>query len=124
LENVSASLHRSRPRTPKNGVTAIHKLLGEPEKYDSDDYLDSDDLDDDSVSDEETNDYYNTMGEQLAETKVFDGMIKDEENEGDLNVDLNLVAGLMKSYESQMGLSGPAGNLLGSLGIQLPENED
>ena len=64
------------------------------------------------------------MGEQLAETKVFDGMIKDEENEGDLNVDLNLVAGLMKSYESQMGLSGPAGNLLGSLGIQLPENED
>lgn len=64
------------------------------------------------------------MNEQLMDTKVFDGMIKEEEKDDALDVDLNLVAGLMKSYESQMGLSGPAGNLLGSLGIHLPENED
>ena len=66
------------------------------------------------------------MNEELQGSKIFNGMIKDdqEENNSELDVDLNLVAGLMKSYESQMGLSGPAGNLLGSMGLQLPENED
>lgn len=66
------------------------------------------------------------MNEELQGSKIFNGMIKadQEENNGELDVDLNLVAGLMKSFESQMGLSGPAGNLLGSMGLQLPENED
>ena len=66
------------------------------------------------------------MNEELQGSKIFNGMIKDdqEENNGELDVDLNLVGGLMKSFESQMGLSGPAGNLLGSMGLQLPENED
>lgn len=117
---------------PTKFNNAIKKLLGENQESANCDYLDSDDLDSDDVSNDETEDetndetdeYYNAMNEQLMDTKVFDGMIKEEEKDDALDVDLNLVAGLMKSYESQMGLSGPAGNLLGSLGIHLPENED
>ena len=67
------------------------------------------------------------MNEELKDSKIFNGMVQTENEEGskeELDVDLNLVAGLMKSFESQMGLSGPAGNLLGSMGLQLPDNED
>jgi hypothetical protein len=37
-----------------------------------------------------------------------------------VDVDLNLVKGLVASYASQQGLPGPAGNLAGLLGLQLP----
>ena len=95
----------------------------------SGDFLDSDDFDSEasSVSSEETKEYYSTMNEELKDSKIFNGMVQTENEEGskeELDVDLNLVAGLMKSFESQMGLSGPAGNLLGSMGLQLPDNED
>ena len=82
-----------------------------------DDYLDSDDLQ------SETEEYYDQMNVELGDTKVLEGMIKDETDEK-LSVDLNLVSGLLKSYESQMGLSGPVGNILNSMGLELPENND
>ena len=47
-----------------------------------------------------------------------------DETDEKLSVDLNLVSGLLKSYESQMGLSGPVGNILNSMGLELPENTD
>ena len=40
-----------------------------------------------------------------------------------VDLDLNLVRNLLSSYSSQQGLSGPASNLLGSMGIQLPDEE-
>ena len=66
------------------------------------------------------------MKEELNKTKVFDGLIKEggDDESGDLDIDMNLVSGIMKSFESQLGLTGPAGNLLSSLGIDLPENKD
>jgi len=82
-----------------------------------DDYLDSDDLH------SETEEYYDQMNVELGDTKVLEGMIKNETDEK-LSVDLNLVSGLLKSYESQMGLSGPVGNILNSMGLELPENTD
>ena len=94
------------------------------------DYLDSDDLE------SETEDYYQSMDNDLSHnSKIFDGLIRQhevkdsqtdervEDRDAKLSVDMNLVAGMLKSYESQMGLSGPAGNLLGSLGIELPHNK-
>ncbi|XP_061546125.1 protein ecdysoneless homolog isoform X1 [Phycodurus eques] len=41
-----------------------------------------------------------------------------------LDVDLNLVSNLMESLSCQDGLTGPASNLLQSLGIHLPPNSD
>lgn len=41
-----------------------------------------------------------------------------------VDVDLNLVSNILESYSSQAGLAGPASNLLQSMGVQLPDNDD
>ncbi|XP_053447957.1 protein ecdysoneless homolog [Nycticebus coucang] len=41
-----------------------------------------------------------------------------------VDVDLNLVSNILESYSSQVGLAGPASNLLQSMGVQLPDNTD
>ena len=54
-----------------------------------------------------------------------DGGVDDEdlgrEFDGDVDIDLNLVHSLLESYSSQQGLPGPATNLLGSMGLRMPE---
>lgn len=40
-----------------------------------------------------------------------------------IDVDLNLVKSFLDSYSSQEGLPGPASNLLGSLGLKLPDDK-
>lgn len=77
------------------------------------------------------------MDNELAGSKVMQGFFrkpvesgdankeqKEFDEQGELDIDLNLVSGLMKSYESQLGLTGPAGNILASLGVALPDNDD
>jgi hypothetical protein len=39
-----------------------------------------------------------------------------------VDLDLNLVHNLLESYKSQQGMSGPASNILGRLGISLPHD--
>ncbi|RZC62669.1 hypothetical protein C5167_024427 [Papaver somniferum] len=41
-----------------------------------------------------------------------------------IDVDVNLVKSLLDSFSSQQGLPGPASNLLGLMGLQLPQPED
>nr|XP_056706478.1 protein ecdysoneless homolog [Euleptes europaea] len=41
-----------------------------------------------------------------------------------VDIDLNLVANLLESYNAQAGLAGPVSNILQSMGIHLPENTD
>ncbi|XP_038638785.1 protein ecdysoneless homolog isoform X2 [Scyliorhinus canicula] len=41
-----------------------------------------------------------------------------------VDVDLNLVENLLESYSSQAGLAGPASNILQSMRIRLPDNQD
>ena len=41
-----------------------------------------------------------------------------------VDLDLNLVKNLLASYSAQQGFSGPVSNLLGSLGLTLPEDAD
>lgn len=52
------------------------------------------------------------------------GMEETEEEIQPLDVDLNLVTNLLESLSCQAGLSGPASNLLQSLGLHLPPNSD
>ncbi|KAI3892150.1 hypothetical protein MKW92_050206 [Papaver armeniacum] len=40
-----------------------------------------------------------------------------------VDVDVNLVKSLLNSFSSQQGLPGPASNLLGLTGLQLPQPE-
>eukprot|EP00976_Prorocentrum_cordatum_P003244 62633-Prorocentrum_minimum.AAC.2 len=47
---------------------------------------------------------------------------EEEEEEEPVDVDLNLVKSLLSSYSAQGGLPGPASNLLGMMGLQLPDD--
>ena len=48
----------------------------------------------------------------------------ESDDEEDLDVDFNLVKNLLESFKGQEGMSGPAGNILGMLGLSLPRDED
>jgi len=48
-----------------------------------------------------------------------------DESEGDgVDVDYNLARNLLASVKGQAGLAGPAGNILGMMGLSLPRDED
>lgn len=46
-----------------------------------------------------------------------------EVQDGDVDVDFNLVGNIVESFRAQEGLPGPAGTLLGQFGIHLPRIE-
>ena len=46
-----------------------------------------------------------------------------EEDFTPVDVDVNLVKSLLDSFSSQQGLPGPASNLLGLMGLQLPQED-
>lgn len=49
----------------------------------------------------------------------------DSGNEDDeVDIDYNLAKNLLESFKSQGGMAGPAGNLMGLMGFQLPRDED
>ncbi|XP_048419564.1 protein ecdysoneless homolog [Stegostoma tigrinum] len=95
---------------------------------------------------ENIRDYMKQMDQELARTQIGKSFTKitdkggsdeldvSEEAEGEsgeedfkvlpVDVDLNLVENLLESYSSQAGLAGPASNILQSMGIRLPDNQD
>lgn len=50
-----------------------------------------------------------------------DGSENDDE---EVDIDYNLAKNLLESFKSQGGMAGPAGNLMGLMGFQLPRDED
>jgi len=63
-----------------------------------------------------------STAEQLSDKKESE---REKESEMDpVDLDFNLIKNMLDSYASQEGLSGPASNLFGALGIDLPDNED
>lgn len=53
-----------------------------------------------------------------------DGEDDGEDSEEEVDVDYNLAKNLLESFKSQGGMSGPTGNLLGMMGLNLPRDED
>jgi hypothetical protein len=49
---------------------------------------------------------------------------EDEESDEAVDIDYNLAKNLLESFKSQAGMAGPAGNLLGLMGMNLPRDED
>ncbi|KAK4675608.1 hypothetical protein QC764_505750 [Podospora pseudoanserina] len=47
-----------------------------------------------------------------------------ENEEEEVDIDYNLAKNLLESFKSQAGMAGPAGNLLGLMGVTLPRDED
>ncbi|KAI1262043.1 SGT1-domain-containing protein [Xylariaceae sp. FL1019] len=48
----------------------------------------------------------------------------EESVDDEVAIDYNLVKNLLESFKGQAGMAGPAGNMLGMMGIQLPRDED
>ncbi|KAK1657624.1 SGT1 protein-domain-containing protein [Colletotrichum godetiae] len=48
----------------------------------------------------------------------------DEEADDEVDIDYNLAKNLLESFKGQSGMPGPAGNILGMMGLQLPRDED
>lgn len=61
------------------------------------------------------------MGKESANEKAPE---EDENSEGEVDIDYNLAKNLMESFKGQAGMAGPAGNMLGMMGIRLPRDED
>ncbi|KAK6064424.1 ecdysoneless-like protein [Seiridium cupressi] len=57
---------------------------------------------------------------------VRDGHEDEDEESGDeeVNIDYNLAKNLLESFKGQAGMAGPAGNILGMMGMKLPRDED
>ena len=66
-----------------------------------------------------------------AKTKSIKSVTKNEDNDDDqessddeyLDEDYSLAKNMLESFKSQAGVSGPAGNLMGMLGVQMPRDE-
>ncbi|KAM3428505.1 hypothetical protein MY4824_008769 [Beauveria thailandica] len=63
-------------------------------------------------------------GEEQSRAVEADREDTDEDPDGQVDIDYNLVKNLLESFKSQGGLAGPTGNLLGLMGFQLPRDED
>ena len=48
---------------------------------------------------------------------------EEEDDDADVQIDFELAKNLLESFKSQGGSAGPAGNLLGMLGMRLPRDE-
>jgi len=59
-------------------------------------------------------------GGEADDSQKDDG---DEDGEESMDVDINLVENLLESFRSQAGSAGPAGNLIGLMGMDLPRDD-
>jgi len=60
----------------------------------------------------------------LNEGEESDEKTTDVDEDGEVDIDFNLAKNLLESFKSQGGMAGPGGNLLASMGIALPRDED
>ena len=105
-------------------LSTLVSTLGEPEEAndwlgqlsggDSDDSPDSEE-DGNEESDEEG--LWGDMDQQLDES------LKGGKQLDRVQLDLDVVENLLKSYDAQEGLPGPVSNMLRSMGIHLPDND-
>ena len=67
-----------------------------------------------------------TLGQTFRpdEGKLAKAAPQQEQELQPVDVDMNLVQSMLQSYTAQQGLPGPASNLAGMLGLQLPDNAD
>jgi hypothetical protein len=49
---------------------------------------------------------------------------EDEDEKGDVHVDFTLAKNMLEAFKSQGGMAGPAGNLMGLMGVRLPPDKE
>lgn len=60
------------------------------------------------------------MDHELSSTKVGKSF-SNNDKDGNVDIDVNLMQNLLESFDAQQGLSGPMSNIIGSLGMDLPK---
>lgn len=60
----------------------------------------------------------------LQEQSAQSANDSDNDDDDEVDIDYNLAKNLLESFKSQGGMAGPAGNLMGLMGFQLPRDED
>lgn len=74
--------------------------------------------------------YSDVLSKELWSSSLSRSFVKSEETAENMerlpsvSIDTNLLQNLLASYSSQHGLPGPASNLLGAMGLHLPEDKD
>lgn len=59
--------------------------------------------------------------QQECQLQTSVGIQDEEDEDGVVDLDMNLVTSLLQSYMNQEGMPGPASNLLGAMGIKLSD---
>ncbi|KAL6898755.1 SGT1 domain-containing protein [Trichoderma evansii] len=62
--------------------------------------------------------------EQPLQGRIGHSADDDDDDDDEVDIDFNLAKNLLESFKSQGGMAGPAGNLMGLMGFQLPRDED
>ncbi|KAL0479486.1 hypothetical protein AKO1_007644 [Acrasis kona] len=94
------------------------------------DLMDDDDDDDNNFQDEDGNitnmrKYMMAMDQELSGKRTFDEKEQEENSERDeFGDEYVMLKNILKSFKAQGGRTGPASNLLGSMGIDLPVDQD
>eukprot|EP00116_Pleurobrachia_bachei_P003072 sb/3463334/ len=94
------------------------------EKEDESDSEDTSSIESDlrAESEEEMREYMRELEGQLGKTTLTESFEKGQD--GELDIDFNLVSNILNSFSADSGLDGPASSVLASLGVRLPRNED
>lgn len=95
-------------------------FYNDSDSNDSDDIYDNNDNND---TDDFMNEYAKQMDSELSSTTLAESfeMISNSENEtNDVDIEKNLLKYLMESHASQLGMPGPATQLLSQLNLSLP----
>jgi hypothetical protein len=91
-----------------------------------------------SDNDEDMEQAMKGMEQELREAGVFDSgeapkkrignksqsKNRDETEDGEVNIDFTLAQNMLEAFKSQGGLSGPAGNLMGLMGVRFPADDE
>lgn len=141
LESLMEELEKMKRQGHEDNAKDVEDDEGSSSDMDYDDLEDGSDISEDGEEDFMYS-YSDAMNEQLKNTTLKKSFVSETEpltnkNEGTskatenmdedftpVNVDFNLVKNLLDSISSQEGLPGPASNLLGLMGVQLPKDEN
>ncbi|CAK7352260.1 unnamed protein product [Dovyalis caffra] len=142
LKDMESVMKHYSPKDSAGGVDSEEASSSDMDFDESEDESDIMEASEDNVDGEDTfmNTYSDALNEELKNTTLKKSFVRTDDqlskkNEGTSNavedmdeeftpvdVDVNLVKSLLDSYSSQQGQPGPTSNLLGLMGLQLPQD--
>lgn len=121
MDRMEAELAQAKSSKPQPTSSAnTSPSSAEPKKKNAARQSDPNRIVVDSLSDSEEDD--DGEPDLSAMDAELQHLLKDLQGQGEGGMDYNLVKNFLDSFQSQGGFAGPAGNLAGRLGFQLPRD--